>query len=133
MLEVTRGLEMLAHTSMLARMGALPKERMEQLTRIAKDPSNPLAKMAGGIIKEQSEASAKGLTRAEIFKDGIPPTTIDRVICIPKEVTSNTQLALIVTKYVRDHPEKLHEPRSTFAFAALQTAFPCPKEKPHAP
>ena len=47
-------------------------------------------------------------------------------LCVPTSVT-NGQSARISLKYLRDHPEELHEQSSVLAFKALQAAFPCTK------
>ena len=46
------------------------------------------------------------------------------------------QLARVLVKWLRDHPERLHELKSTLTTAAFKDAFPCqqpaPKEVPKA-
>lgn len=46
------------------------------------------------------------------------------LFCTPNGIT-NGQTARIVVKYLKEHPEKLHENESVLAFLALQEAFPC--------
>jgi hypothetical protein len=46
------------------------------------------------------------------------------LFCTPKAIT-NGQAARIVVKYLREHPEKLHEHDSLLAIEALMKAFPC--------
>ena len=45
-------------------------------------------------------------------------------ICMP-DGTSLGELALVVSKYLRQHPEKLHNPPQYLVIDALHTAFPC--------
>ncbi len=45
--------------------------------------------------------------------------------CIPDEA-SVAQLARVVVKWLREHPEKLHELKSFVVIEALKSAFPCP-------
>jgi len=47
------------------------------------------------------------------------------LICIPDGKVPVAQLARIVVKWLRDHPERLHEPKSVLALEALSGAFPC--------
>jgi hypothetical protein len=47
--------------------------------------------------------------------------------CVPAGIT-NEQSVRIVLKYLRDHPEELHERSTVLAFRALQAAFPCTKK-----
>lgn len=47
-------------------------------------------------------------------------------ICIPVNVTRG-QDALVVTKYLHDHPDKLNEDSWILVVDAFQTAWPCPK------
>ena len=46
------------------------------------------------------------------------------LFCTPREVT-NGQLARVVVKYLKEHPEDLHLHEATLAIAAFVEAFPC--------
>jgi len=50
------------------------------------------------------------------------------LFCAPDGVISG-QAARIVIKYLRDHPEELHQPDYALTIAALHAAFPCPNKK----
>ncbi len=45
--------------------------------------------------------------------------------CFPESGLSTQQAIRIVTKYLNDHPEKLHEPDCILSIMALKDAFPC--------
>jgi hypothetical protein len=47
--------------------------------------------------------------------------------CPPKGGLDANQARLIVEKYLKDHPEKLHLEAGIIASIALLVAFPCPK------
>jgi len=48
-------------------------------------------------------------------------------ICFPADsVVTNGQKALIVSKYLNDHPEMLNNPSVYLVLNALSEAFPCP-------
>jgi len=47
-------------------------------------------------------------------------------VCIPDGATFE-QLALVVSKYLHDHPERLNEPSSGLVIQAAEQAWPCPK------
>jgi len=49
------------------------------------------------------------------------------LFCLPGDGITNGQAARVVIKYLRDHPEKLHEIGSLLAIAAFVQAFPCNK------
>ena len=49
--------------------------------------------------------------------------------CLPEGATYD-QYTRVVVKYLRDHPEKLHEPRGGLAYDALVRAFPCERIAP---
>lgn len=51
----------------------------------------------------------------------------DQRICLPEQGASNEQLARVVTKWLRDHPNDLHESARMSVMLSLQTAFPCKK------
>jgi hypothetical protein len=46
------------------------------------------------------------------------------LICAPDGVTSQ-QTGRVVLRYLKSHPERLHEPAATLAYEALNKAFPC--------
>jgi hypothetical protein len=46
-------------------------------------------------------------------------------VCMPNEGIENGQAARIIVKYLKDHPEELHEFASLLAMEAFQNAFPC--------
>lgn len=48
-----------------------------------------------------------------------------RAICLPDGVKSK-QLSLVVSKYLKEHPENLHFRASSLVSEALFVAFPCP-------
>jgi len=47
------------------------------------------------------------------------------VACVPDDKVPILQLARIVVRWLREHPERLHELKTTLAIAALRDAFPC--------
>jgi hypothetical protein len=51
-------------------------------------------------------------------------------ICTPDKVSLG-ELALIVSKYLNEHPEKLHNPPQYLVVDAIYTAFPCKTEPKH--
>ncbi|MGF6637257.1 Rap1a/Tai family immunity protein [Paraburkholderia sp. MM6662-R1] len=55
-----------------------------------------------------------------------PPVVLgQRAVCLPTDGVSGGQLARIVTKWLREHPEHLHESGRTETLLALSWAFPC--------
>lgn len=49
----------------------------------------------------------------------------DAYFCFPSDGASGEQMAMIVVKSLRDHPERLNELRPGLVFDALRQAFPC--------
>jgi hypothetical protein len=49
-------------------------------------------------------------------------------VCLPPEV-DDRQIALVVIKYLNDHPGLLHLSASYLVFAANVDAFPCPVDQ----
>jgi len=45
-------------------------------------------------------------------------------VCVPDEVKLG-QMILVVQKYLKDHPEKLHQGAAKLTMTALKEAFPC--------
>jgi hypothetical protein len=59
---------------------------------------------------------------------------LDSFYCIPEKVTLG-QTAKVVSKYLENHPEVLHERAVDHVFVALMRAFPCksPREPVNTP
>jgi hypothetical protein len=51
----------------------------------------------------------------------------DFLLCPPKEGIAVDQARLVIDKYFREHPEKLHEEAGFLAAEAFMAAFPCRK------
>jgi hypothetical protein len=54
---------------------------------------------------------------------------IDPTICAPAAVTIG-QSALVVVRYMQQHPETLHLPLSILVQTALRQTWPCPSRSP---
>ena len=63
-----------------------------------------------------------GLVIGRVAGEQNPP-----VLCPPKDGIEVDQGRLIIEKYLRDHPERLHEEAGLLAAAAMLDAFPCRK------
>lgn len=48
----------------------------------------------------------------------------DRTICPPEGITQKQNM-LVIEKYLKEHPEELHEPAQLLIDIALMDAFPC--------
>jgi hypothetical protein len=66
---------------------------------------------------------SQGLMAAQTLAD---IQHVSRVTCFPDEF-SGAQARLIIEKFMRDHPEDLHNNAATIAGFALALAFPCKK------
>jgi hypothetical protein len=64
------------------------------------------------------------LNQRTIDEFGKIPT---KFICIPAEGIDIDQMVLIVTKFLKDNPEKLHYEAGILIRNAMVKAFPCPK------
>jgi len=49
------------------------------------------------------------------------------LVCLPEQGIKNGQAVRIVVKYLREHPERLHEPAVHLLSWAISDAFPCKK------
>ena len=45
-------------------------------------------------------------------------------VCVPNGV-SGREMAMVVVKYIKDHPTTMHSPYSAVAFHALADSYPC--------
>ena len=72
----------------------------------------------GGVID--------GFDCAAIVGQAARHETMTGAFCIPAEVTLG-QKYRVATKFMRDHPEKTHEPTNLLIVQAITEAFPCAK------
>lgn len=90
----------------------------------------PAFAKTGNELKEWADQGEKypkswftGLFEGYVL--GVAETTSTK-LCKPKGVT-NKQICEVVTKYLKDHPEKLHLHAGRLVIDAIQTTWPCPK------
>jgi hypothetical protein len=90
---------------------------------------NSLLEQCRADEKLGSEPNMVNAFRAEQchgFASGIS-TSFNRVLwCIPDDVELG-QIILVVTKHLKENPEKLHGLAAALVVAALREAWPCPK------
>lgn len=70
--------------------------------------------------------SAMGVTLAGPDKEKLWAFQTLRGPCIPERAPI-IQLARVLVKWLREHPERLHEPKSILTIDAFKDAFPCEK------
>ena len=85
-----------------------------------------------GVSPEEGVGSVYCLGYLSGFTDSVRLTAHfykpqDQRICLPEQGASNEQLARVVTKWLRDNPNDLHESTRLSVMLALQAAFPCKK------
>jgi hypothetical protein len=55
--------------------------------------------------------------------------TVQKSICLPPNITAG-QARLITEKFMREHPEELHEGAPTLTARALYIAYACKRSQP---
>jgi hypothetical protein len=60
----------------------------------------------------------------DTVEENMPPT-----LCFPPEGATGEQMVRVVTKWLENHPARLHEPAWRLIFLAFQEAFLCPPLK----
>jgi hypothetical protein len=68
--------------------------------------------------------TVKGVRGAMVIQDGVLKNKA-RLACFPPQGISEGQAARVVLKYLRDHPESLHEDEVVLTMLAFRAAFPC--------
>jgi hypothetical protein len=66
---------------------------------------------------------ASGL--ADGFRMGRASAEAKMPLCLPEAMTSGAQARLIIEKYMRDNPDKLHQSAAVVGSTALARAFRC--------
>ena len=49
-----------------------------------------------------------------------------KIYCMPEQGVSSAQARILIVKWLKEHPERLHEQARLLVFHALAEAFPCP-------
>ena len=49
------------------------------------------------------------------------------IYCMPEQGVSSAQARILIVKWLREHPQRLHEQARLLVFHALAEAFPCRK------
>ena len=75
------------------------------------------------VVKAIAIINGEQNASAEMLQEVVSKQTDNT--CIPNEV-SLQQMARLLVKWLRDHPEKLHEYHAGLTLNALHAAFPCP-------
>ncbi len=70
------------------------------------------------------EGFRSGIEFSEAVVRGQGASNVKLPICIPSEAT-NGQILRVVTKFLIENPERLHEDKLTLTATALNRAFPC--------
>ena len=74
-----------------------------------------------GMSEIEQRAYAMGAVNGMLLAPLLPETKLERFEqCI--EGMNNVQVAAIIEKYVREHPERWHEKTPAFIFSALSSA-----------
>lgn len=85
-----------------------------------------------GLLESWTEFGEKyapaEFARLRVAPSGVPLRLVyERRSCIPTNAEYD-QIIRVVVKYLRDHPERLHEHRRVLIPDAIGAAFPCPKK-----
>ena len=86
------------------------------------DDKKPITVDSAGCASYIIGSADASLFYSQLYSSEVP----FRVFCAPKEATY-AQYVKVVVKYLRDHPERLHESRQLLVQDALHAAFPCRK------
>jgi hypothetical protein len=78
------------------------------------------------LCTERAGADACALYILGFFQGIMAQQTLGNPICLPKGV-NGLQAKLVIEKYLREHPENLHDDAWMAASVALAAAFPCRK------
>lgn len=80
----------------------------------------------GGVCLGKIDGALDGIEMSRGYYSGLSGKTLPPFICRPETVTKEQQLRIVV-KYLKENPEKLHEPEVSSIALAMAFAFPCGK------
>ena len=80
-------------------------------------------------LNEFNAGSCWGYIRATNDMYQVMAQNAKRTICISPQM-SRKQLTRVVVKYLKEHPERLHNVAALLIYEAFQEAFPCPNNQP---
>lgn len=103
----------------------------------ADDTGNELLRECTEVVNFMDNPSQQGNTKSSqlisgtncmSYTSGVRDTlVVSEIACIPAEVERG-QIARIVTKYGREHPDVLDSPRIVLAATPLIRMYPCPSK-----
>jgi len=82
-------------------------------------PSNVENTFAAGFCL----GMAQGITNMNLAYQYTMQKTL---FCLPTGGIQNSQAVRVIVKYLKEHPEQLHEQEGSLAIIAFIQAFPCP-------
>jgi len=89
-------------------------------------PEAALRMQAAALLRQcEQERGASEWWLCAGYVDGVADTLTGHRLSCPPGVVTYGQLESIVLKFLRDHPERLHENRLVLVEEALRGAFPC--------
>jgi hypothetical protein len=108
----------------LADGNALLQQCKDALTVV--DGGAGKSAFGGGVCLGKIEGALDGIEMARGYYSASSGKALPPFICPPESVTREQQLRIVV-KYLKENPEKLHEPEVTSIALAMAFAFPCGK------
>ena len=78
---------------------------------------------------EFNAGSCWGYIRATNDMYEVMAQNAKRTICVSPRI-GRKQITMVVVKYLKEHPERLHNVASLLIYQAFQEAFPCPDNQP---
>ena len=95
--------------------------RGDQLLLMLTDESS--SGMQASINRSRAMGYVQGLLDSyTVFSTRDP--SLD-VFCMPEQGVSSAQARILIVKWLKEHPERLHEQARLLVFHALAEAFPC--------
>ena len=76
-------------------------------------------------FNEFNAGSCWGYIRATNDMYEVMAQNAKRTICVSPKI-GRKQITMVVVKYLKEHPERLHNVASLLIYEAFQEAFPCP-------
>ncbi|WP_454834749.1 Rap1a/Tai family immunity protein [Pseudomonas lini] len=109
----------------LADGNALLQQCKDALTVM--DGGTGKSPFGGGVCLGKIDGTIDGIEVARGYYSAALGKTLSPFICWPKEPVAKEQQVRIVVKYLKEHPESLHESEASLITLAMAFAFPCGK------
>jgi hypothetical protein len=121
---LTVGLALIATPAMAQKTPTTGNNMLRHCSMVEQAMSGQLGGVPAGISEAHDQGTCFGIVLGVMFLANAATRNTADSACISAMIT-NAQAVRVVVRYLRNHPERLHEPLADLVLAAFVDAWPC--------